>query len=61
VRFIAKMDTKMDIINRDTRREKMDLVLTEHHDPFPGLYNGSAMHRDRFILMDGSLGRQGKL
>jgi len=41
---IARFTAKVDAINRDARKKKVDLVLTEN-DPFPGLHDGSIMHR----------------
>jgi hypothetical protein len=40
VRFTAKIDA----INRDARKKNVNLVLGED-DPFPGLHDGSIMHR----------------
>jgi hypothetical protein len=45
----------METINRGARRRKIDLVLTER-DPFPGLYDGSAMHRDDTALVTHAAG-----
>jgi hypothetical protein len=35
----------VDSLNRDARRNQVDLILTEL-DPFPGLHDGSGMHKD---------------
>jgi hypothetical protein len=36
---VARFTAKVDSINRDARKKKMDFILTEH-DLFPGLYDG---------------------
>ena len=47
---IARFTAKLDAINRDARKKKLNLVLTED-DPFPGLHDGSIMHRDSTALV----------
>jgi hypothetical protein len=46
---VARFTAKLETINREAQEEELDLVLTEH-DPFPGLHNGSGMHKDSTTL-----------
>ena len=41
---VARFTVKLDAINRDAAKKKINLVLTEN-DPFPGLHDGSIMHQ----------------
>jgi hypothetical protein len=41
---IARFTAKVDAINKDARKKKMNTVLKEN-DPFPGLHDGSIMDR----------------
>src|ERR1700743_2141644 len=47
---VAKFTAKVDSFNRDARRNQMGLILTEL-DPFPGLHDGSGMHKDNAALV----------
>jgi len=46
---VAKFSAKLRTINREAQKKNLDLLLTEH-DPFPGLHNGSAMHKGNTTL-----------
>jgi hypothetical protein len=47
---VARFNAKLEAINKEAKKKKLDLVLTEH-DPFPGLYNGSGMHKNNTVLI----------
>jgi hypothetical protein len=46
----SRFTAKVDAINRDARKKKVNLVLTED-DPFPGLHDGSIMHQKSTALV----------
>ena len=47
---VARFTAKLGTINREAHKKGLGLVLTEH-DPFPGLHNGSGMHKDHTALI----------
>ena len=47
---VAKFTARLATINREARRKKLDLVLTED-DPFPGLHDGRGMHKEGTTLI----------
>lgn len=52
---VAKFSAKMNSINRDARKNKMDFSLTEH-DPFPGLHDGRMLHKNNTALVPRAAG-----
>jgi hypothetical protein len=47
---IARFTAKVDAINKDTRKKKVNPILTEN-DPFPGLHDGSIMHQKSCLAL----------
>jgi hypothetical protein len=47
---VARFTAKLGTINREALEKGLGVILTEH-DPFPGLHNGSGMHKDSTTLI----------